>query len=125
MVSKNRSQSPQIGAVLRIVEPGCHDPRDESQSPQIGAVLRTMARYKWTDGAGKESQSPQIGAVLRTQMKEFTDRAKAVKSQSPQIGAVLRTRLSCEVHYRQRRRVSIPSNRGSTKNLRLACLQIP
>ena len=109
------SQSPRIGAVIRIaVLDGAETDQDSlSQSPRIGAVIRIDTRL--VAGAGglvclnplesgqsfecklsisveailEKSQSPRIGAVIRIYGVRW-NAATDTMSQSPRIGAVIR-----------------------------------
>ena len=91
-------------------------PTFESQSPRIGAVIRISGRPSGWTKSSSPSQSPRIGAVIRIghapQAMGARQRAVSIPSN--------RGSYSNEIKYAQKvahdTLVSIPSNRGSYSN---------
>ena len=64
---------------------------EKSQSPQVGAMIRTDGRNQLSL-VFVVSQSPQVGAMIRTG-KPIEAPADNPLSQSPQVGAMIRTQI--------------------------------
>ena len=138
------SQSPRIGAVIRIkgwgprtggphqglnpLESGQsfeYYNRDEavalgfdmSQSPRIGAVIRMYTAMHQAYG-GSMSQSPRIGAVIRMQSSLRSQFLFPVCLNPLESGQSFEYRPSTKCRS-SKTSVSIPSNRGSHSNQRI------
>ena len=90
MIQNAKSQSPQVGAMIRTFKVGVVSDESLVSIPSSRGNDSDTFHPEWLVPINRVSQSPQVGAMIRTNFVTLVHNNWDM-SQSPQVGAMIRT----------------------------------